>query len=420
MKVRVNAAHIKGELQTPPSKSHMQRVVAAALLSKQTSIIIHPGYSNDCKSALRIARQLGATVVYKNDTVEITGKQNNIQDTLDCGEAGLSIRMFSAIAALHHNEITLTGRGSLLERPMHFFEQSFPDFGITCNTNNGKLPIQVKGPMQAATAHVNGSVSSQYLTGLLMALATVDGDSLLHVKDLKSKPYIDLTLAVLNDFGVTITHNNYETFFIRGQQTYTGKKIEIEGDWSSASFPLVAAAIGGTIKMSLLKLDSKQADKNILNAIELAGAKVGLENGILTVSKDKLYAFHFDATDCPDLFPPLMVLASQCKGVSKIKGVTRLYHKESNRALVLRDEFSKVGVDITLKDDFMLVDGAKTLNSATIDAHNDHRIAMAACIIAVANAIEIQIIGAESVNKSYPDFYSDMKKIGYKHTVLET
>lgn len=419
MKVRVNAAHIIGHLQAPPSKSHMQRVVAAALLSNQKTTISHPGYSNDCKSALSIAEQLGAQIKKNNNSLEITGEQKQIQKTLDCGEAGLGIRMFSAIAALHDKEITLTGSGSLLNRPMDFFEQSFPSFGVICHTNNGKLPIQVKGPMQAATATINGQLSSQYLTGLLMALPVTDGDSILHVTQLKSKPYIDLTLAVLKDFGINITHNSYETFHIKGKQSYRGREVEIEGDWSGASFPLVAAAIGGSIKMSSLNTNSKQADRLILNAITLAGAKVSVDNKFVTVSKNQLNAFDFDATDCPDLFPPLMVLASQCNGETKIKGVSRLYHKESNRALVLRDEFSKMGVQIRLENDFMIIDGQKILKHTNIDAHNDHRIAMAACIISAVGSIEVEITGAESVAKSYPEFYNDMKKIGYQITVLE-
>lgn len=419
MKVQVNAGHIEGQLAAPPSKSHMQRVVAAAILSNGTTIITRPGYSNDCKSALGIAKQLGALVKTQDDLLEITGKQHPIKTHLDCGEAGLGIRMFSSIAALQTKEITLSGRGSLLSRPMHFFENTLPHFSVSCQSNDGKLPIKVKGPMQAGTAEVDGRLSSQYLSGLLMALPLAGGDSILHVKDLKSKPYIDLTIDVLKDFGVSIDHYNYKTFHIKGQQNYSARKIEIEGDWSSASFPLVAAAIGGQIKMTHLNTKSKQADRHILKAIDLAGAKLVVEKDTIHISHQDLNAFEFDATDCPDLFPPLLILASQCAGITKIKGVTRLYHKESNRALVLRDEFSKLGIKIRLDNDWMFVEGNSILNDATIDAHNDHRIAMAASIIAAAGNINVKIKDAESVAKSYPNFYDDMKKIGCQITVLQ-
>jgi 3-phosphoshikimate 1-carboxyvinyltransferase len=414
MIVTVEAKEINGALEASSSKSHIQRVLAAAALAQGKSSIHFFGNNADSMNALKIIQNIGAQVVDYDTIIEVTGKKQAIKPEWNCGESGLGIRMFSSIAALFDTEITLNGHGSLVTRPMHFFEEVFPQLGVQCTTNNGKLPITIKGPLQAGEITIDGSLSSQYLTGLLIALPLATGDSIVHVKELKSKPYIDLTLRVLQDFGIHITHNAYQTFHIPGKQSYQAREIDIEGDWSSASFPLVAAAIGGEVQIERLSVNSTQADKAILDAIRKAGALVEVNDNSVRVSHQALKAFEFDATDCPDLFPPLLVLAAKAKGQSKIHGVERLYHKESNRAIVLRDEFAKLGVSVKLDGDTMLIDGVEKLSDGVIHSHNDHRIAMAATILAAVSPCQIEIIKAECINKSYPEFYEDMKEIGFQ------
>jgi 3-phosphoshikimate 1-carboxyvinyltransferase len=213
---------LKGKVQAPASKSSMQRACAAALLSKGISVIKNPGFSNDDKAALQVIQDLGAVIekqadgsfkIFSNGVQPVTGKVN-------CGESGLGIRMFAPIIALSENEITINGEGSLLKRPMDFFDEILPFLGVTISSTNGKLPIQIKGPLNPATITIDGSLSSQFLTGLLMAYAGAKAAGVtIIVENLKSKPYIDLTLAVMKAFDLKLPeNNNYHEFYFSEKQ----------------------------------------------------------------------------------------------------------------------------------------------------------------------------------------------------------
>ena len=411
MNKTVRSSSIKGEVRAPASKSVMQRAVVAGLLSDGTTRLKYPSYCDDSLAALGIAEQLGATVTRKKTGVFIKGGFKPRGEVLNCGESGLGIRMFSSVAALHHSELILTGVGSLEKRPLFMLEEPLMDLGVKCETNKGFIPVRVNGPLQGGKTTVDGSISSQFLTGLLMALPVAKQDSEVKVLNLKSKPYIDLTIKVLFDFGIVVNHRNYEVFKIQGNQKYNAGEYEIEGDWSGAAFMLVAGALAGSVKVSGLKPDSKQADKAILKALEKTGAVVKTSGELVEVTHKNLESFEFDATDCPDLFPPLVALAAHCKGKTYIKGANRLRGKESDRASVLENEFKKLGVGIQLDGDQMVVCGGE-VSSGSIYSNNDHRIAMAAATIALNAKGGITVIDYECVTKSYPDFFQDFLTIG--------
>lgn len=412
MKKSVGPSPIKGTIKAPASKSMMQRAIAAALLAETPTRLLNPTYSDDSRAALSVIRRLGATVEEKEHEIRVhcPGGMKPTGEILHCGESGLSIRMFSSIAALCREELTLTGKGSLLKRPVSMIELPLKELGVEVTTSSGCPPLRVKGPLKGGTAHVDGSVSSQVLTGLLMALPKAPGDSQLYVKNLKSTPYIDMTLALLKAFGVEVEHTNYETFFIKGNQTYSIEEYEVEGDWSGASFLLVAGGVGGSVTVTNLDINSPQADRRIIDALKAAGANVKMYRNIVEVEKSELHSFHFDATHCPDLFPPLVVLACNCKGTSLIRGVERLIHKESNRAMVLQKEFTALGGVIRINGNQMEIDGKK-LKGGTIDSHNDHRIAMAGAVAAINAESEVTIRDYECVAKSYPRFFEDFSAI---------
>jgi 3-phosphoshikimate 1-carboxyvinyltransferase len=298
---------------------------------------------------------------------------------------------------------------------MDFFDEIFPKLGIRIQSNGGKLPLQIQGPLTPANVEVDGSLSSQFLTGLLMAYAAVDAkDVTITVKDLKSKPYIDLTLAVLNDFGWEVEQNNHETFYFPGRRQPLQGKVDyrVEGDWSGAAFLLVAGAIAGDITISGLDPLSTQADKAVLQAMMAAGVGMSVMPETIEIRKSKMKGYQFDATECPDLFPPLVALAAYAQGTTVISGAQRLTHKESNRALTLQEEFGKMGVRIELQDDLMVIHGGGGLKGATTHSHHDHRIAMAIVVAALGADGETEIHEAEAINKSYPDFYDDMRLLG--------
>ncbi|HMG83377.1 MAG TPA: 3-phosphoshikimate 1-carboxyvinyltransferase [Ferruginibacter sp.] len=411
MIVTVHPSNISGTIQAPTSKSSMQRACAAALLADAETIISNPGKSNDDLAAIDVIQKLGASVEIKNEELRIKNGVNAVDKEINCGEAGLGIRMFAPIAALNKNEITINGTGSLLTRPMNFFDEIFPQLGIKIQSNGGKLPIKIQGPLQPKNITIDGSLSSQFLTGLLFAYGkSATAPVTITVNNLKSKPYIDLTLQVMKHFGYDVVNNNYESFLIN-PKPLNPKPIHytVEGDWSGAAFLLVMGAVAGEITIKGLDVFSTQADKAILQALNMSKAKLSIEEKQIVVGPGKLQAFHFDATECPDLFPPLVALAAYCEGTTVIEGVRRLEHKESNRGLTLQEEFGKMDVNITLQDDLMLIKGGHGVTGATVHSHHDHRIAMA-CAVAGLKATGNTIIEeAEAINKSYPDFYEHLK-----------
>ncbi len=415
MIVKIRPSTLHGIIVAPASKSSMQRACAAALLCEGASEIINPGKSNDDFAALDVIQKLGARVVSNEDgslTIFSQGV-DPVDNEINCGESGLGIRMFTPIAALSNKAITISGTGSLQTRPMNFFDEIFPLLGIQIKSQQGRLPLQIQGPLQPADIEVDGSLSSQFLTGLLMAFgASVTKPVSIKVNGLKSKPYIDLTLQVMESFGRKVTHNNYEYFHLQPQTiNYEPQSYTVEGDWSGGAFLLVAGAIAGRISIKGLDISSTQADKAILQALQDSGCFLSIQKEGIEIGPAPLKAFHFDATDCPDLFPPLVALASYCEGTTTIEGVSRLAHKESNRAFTLQEEFAKLGVEIILQHDVMLVKGGQ-LNGATVHSRHDHRIAMACTVAALKANGEVAIEEAKAINKSYPDFYKHLQKLG--------
>jgi len=419
MIVTLQPSVLSGSLHAAASKSSMQRACAAALLRKGRTIIHNPGRSNDDKAAMDIITRLGATLQpgLNELMVDSQGVQP-VSNEINCGESGLSIRMFTPLVALSEKAITINGAGSLSTRPMDFFDEVLPQLGVRIQSQQGKLPLQVQGPVIPADITVDGSLSSQFLTGLLMAYAAAGAkDVSINVSNLKSRPYIDLTLHVMKQFGLPLPENRqYASFYFNGDSTVQASaeslQYTVEGDWSGAAFLLVAGAIAGNIVVKGLDVYSTQADKAVLQALMDCGAGISIEPQQISLRPLPLRAFHFNATDCPDLFPPLVALAACCKGTSSIEGASRLTHKESNRALTLQEEFAKMGIEITLQDDLMLVKGGTGIKAARVHSRHDHRIAMACAVAALKADGPTTIEEADAINKSYPDFYEHLQQLG--------
>lgn len=428
MEINIKPATIKGTVIAPASKSVMQRACAAALLRNGETIIHHYGRSDDDKAAISIIKQLGAEVTHIDGESLAIISSGNIKvkpgTVLDCGESGLSLRMFTPIAALSDQEILISVKGSLAKRPANFFEEILPQLGVVLSNPPDTFPISVKGPLRPQNIILDGSVTSQFLTGLLFAFSSTAEDEVnIETTSLKSKPYIDLTLNVMEEFKMNVpVHKDYKEFCFRRAEKVEEKKIlqySIEGDWSNAAFLLVAGAIAGNVTVKGLDVFTAQGDKKVLEALQDCGCRLSIQAEQIEVSNQSLKAFHFDATDCPDLFPPLAVLAACCSGTSVIEGVHRLAHKESNRAEALQQEFAKLGIGIDIQDDKMIIKGGSNIKAATLDSHNDHRIAMAGAILALRAEGEITISGAESVDKSYPDFYNDLSKLCNNNVTIQ-
>jgi len=424
MQVTISPSLLSGSVTAPASKSAMQRICAAALSTERKVTINNAGISNDDKAAIGILQHLGASVHWLNSTtlqLDCSHINTAAVSEVNCGESGLGIRMFTPILATYTSQITVMGMGSLLKRPMHFFDEILPLIAVKVQSNNGHLPLTIQGPLVPTDITVDGSLSSQFLTGMLLAFAkqlpnSKLGSVIISVTNLKSKPYIDLTLQIMEQFGLPIPVNYaYQRFqffnnnLAINQQPIT---VTVESDWSGGAFLLVAAAINGNLVVKGLDVNSTQADKAVLQALIDCGCRMSISDNEIAIEHLPLQPFHFNATDCPDLFPPLVALASYCKGKSVIEGVSRLAFKESNRALTLQQEFAKMGVEIILQDDLMIINGGNNLQGAIVSSCHDHRIAMA-CAVAATKAVgNTTILAADAIDKSYPNFYQHLQSIG--------
>jgi 3-phosphoshikimate 1-carboxyvinyltransferase len=417
----IQPSAVKGMVHAAASKSSMQRACAAALVQRGTTTLINAGTSNDDQAAIDVIQKLGAKVTALPGgklKIESNGV-NPALNEMNCGESGLGVRMFTPIAALSDKAITINGTGSLLTRPMNFFDEILPLLGVQIKTNNGKLPFHIHGPLKPASIEIDGSLSSQFLTGLLMAYAGSNAtDVSIKVIDLKSRPYIDLTLQVMRAFGMKLPENkNYREFYFNNEPHAVepaDRIYTVEGDWSGAAFLLVAGAVAGEVDVPGILNTSTQADKKIVDALLDAGADVSVRDNGVAVKRGKLEAFSFDATDCPDLFPPLVALAAHCKGITRIRGLRRLKHKESDRGVTLQEEFDKLSTRIDLHDDEMLVhgNGGVFVKNHILNSHHDHRIAMACAVACLHADFYAEIRNAEAINKSYPDFFAHLKSLG--------
>jgi 3-phosphoshikimate 1-carboxyvinyltransferase len=402
---------LKGNIKAPASKSMTQRAIAAGLLADGQSIIHNPSYCDDSLAAMSIAVGLGARIEPQVNELKIIGSAILKEPKLNCGESGLAIRMFSPIAALYPAEITMVGANSLKKRPMFMVEEALTQFGVKCTTTGGFLPLTIQGPIAGGRCEIDGSVSSQLLTGLLMALPLAARDSDIKVNNLKSKPYIDMTIQILKSFGITVENKGYSLFHIPGNQKYTPHSYTVEGDWSGGAFLLVAGAINGQLNVKGLRRDSMQSDMSIIKALEKAGAHMIIGEDQIDITKSELEAFEFNATESPDLFPPLVALASYCEGISCIKGVSRLIYKESDRAKTLKEEFGKMNVKIEISDDLMYVTGGRP-QKARVESHDDHRIAMALAVASLGATGKVSIRDSQCIAKSYPAFFDDLRNLG--------
>lgn len=416
MQAIIEPGKISGTITAPPSKSIKQRVCACALLYNGKTIINNPGTSADDKAALNIIQQLGAKVSYtENDVLEISSSSVQPTNTINCGESGLSARLFIPIAASTDQTTTILGEGSLLNRPMTEYTSILPQLGVTIRSENNTLPFEVTGPLQPKDITIDGSLSSQFLSGLLITFAFCATDKItITVDNLNSKPYIDLTLQVLGHFGKQVTNNDYRSFTItpvedNGEDIF----INIGGDWSAAAAMLVAGAIAGEVTIENINRESLQGDKAIVEVLKHTGTIVEEYEFSITVKQpETLSAFCYDATDTPDLFPVLSILAGACKGESTIKGIKRLIHKESNRIKSITDMLSGFGIFYSIHDNDLVIEGKEIFDYAIIDSHNDHRIVMAAAVAALRCKSRTTIHGMEAVNKSYPDFFAHLSSLG--------
>lgn len=394
-RIKINPAVLKGSVVLPPSKSVAHRALICSFLAGGGSVnpIIE---SNDMKATTGILNSL-----------------RNNEAVLNSIESGSTLRFMIPVAAALGREVTFVGEGSLLSRTIGEYQQLLPKHGVQIECN-GFLPARLSGRLKNGNYEVNGNVSSQYITGLLMALASLEGDSAVVLKTpLQSKPYVDMTVKVLDDYGVKIKETDFG-YLVKGGQTFKKMDYIVEGDWSHSAFFLSAGAIGGDVTALGLDINSTQGDKAIIDVLKAFGADIEIaENGI-TCRKSDLKGTDVDAENIPDLVPMIAVTASFAKGRTVIKNAERLRYKESNRIESVVNNLKLMGADVTETKDGMIINGGKRLHGAELKGYNDHRIVMAFSVAAANADGETIIDDMQSINKSYPSFFEDYMKIGGK------
>lgn len=410
MKKFINPSEISVVINAPASKSYAQRALIVSLLAAGDSTLKGFSLCDDTLAAIEVIRQLGANVSVEQDCCVVKSsfdRERYTPSIIECGESGLLSRMTIAVMSLYDRHTTVTGTGTLMNRSFETMERPLRELGAEILFNNGKLPAEINWGMKGGQTTIDGSAGSQALTALLMTLPLTPRGGDLFVIDLTSKPYIDMTIRLMDKFGVGVVREEYERFTVRENSRYTPTTYFIEGDWSSAATLLVAGALAGEATVHNLDIKSLQADRRIVDCFLSAGINLTIGHDSITTKRSNVEKFYFDATDCPDLIPSLVALATKADGVCAIKGVNRLSNKESNRAEVLRSEYAKVGITIELQEDTMLV----TPNEVTggeISSHGDHRIAMSLALAGLISRDGILIDGSESVEKSFPTFWDSL------------
>ena len=394
MNVLLKKGVLKGIISAPPSKSYSHRYLIASLLSNDKCEVSSLFFSDDIKATLSCVESFGGKYEILDDKVIIYGNNNNYinNPVFNCNESGSTLRFLIPIALSKYDNVTFVGTERLISRGIDIYEKIFNFQNIQIIKTN--TSINFKGKLKSGTFNVDGSISSQYITGLLFALPLLNGDSIINIiPPINSKEYIEMTLDVLNKFNIKYERNN-NTIKIFGNQKYIGINSTIEGDYSNSAFLDAFNYLSCNVKI------------NNLNPYSLQGDKVYIDY-FNKLNKDY---YELDISNCIDLGPVLFAFAALNHG-GKFTGTSRLKIKESNRDLAMKEELAKVGVEVIVNDNDVIVNKS-LLHKPLVpfDSHNDHRIVMALSLF--LTQFDIQINNANAINKSYPYYFKDLEKLG--------
>jgi len=419
MIARISKSDVWGTVDAPPSKSYTHRAIAIGSMGHYAKIT-KPLLSADTLATVAACRAFGADIKVNGDTVEIAGiigKPKTPEDVVDAKNSGTTLRICSSIAALADGATVFTGDHSLRKRPNGPLIKALNDLGAVCYSTRGtgSAPLVIHGIMKGGRISINGGISSQFISSLLISCPFAKNDTTIVIEgELKSRPYVEVTIEMLEKAGCRI-ETNFEEFHIACCQDYNLGEYRVPGDFSSASYPLAAAAVTGS-KVTVGNLfPSKQGDAAILEYLLDMGANVfwNEQNGTVTVGGGTLHGIDIDAGSTPDLVPTLAVLAACAEGTTHINNAEHVRYKETDRLHAMATELRKMGVSIEERQDGLTIEGGK-LKGAAVDGYDDHRIVMSLAIAGLVAEGPTTITTAESVDISYPAFFADLKKLGAK------
>ncbi len=416
--MRITPSPLCGEITLPPSKSYAHRAIICAALSGGVCDISPIIDSDDMRATIGVISALGAKCTITNDVLHIDAtdifKTDNI--SVDFLESGSTMRFLIPVIASAGISANCIGRGRLPERTIEVYTDLFKNHGACIS--NTHLPIDISGKLECGVYEIRGDISSQFITGLLLALPTLDGDSeIVLTTHLESKGYIDITLDCMKRFGVEIkqTENGY---FIKGNQKYVPLNMNVESDWSQAAFFFCAGALCGDVTIKNLNLNSTQGDKKVLDVFKSFSALIEENENYIRIKKSSLSAIEIDVSNIPDMVPAIAVAAARACGVTKITGASRLRLKESDRIESVVNNLLSMGIKAEELPDGMIIHGGVP-HGAKINCYNDHRIAMAFSILASVAQEESVLEGYSCVKKSYPAFFEDFVSLGGVADVID-
>ncbi|HZJ77527.1 MAG TPA: 3-phosphoshikimate 1-carboxyvinyltransferase [Clostridia bacterium] len=418
MDIVIEPSSLCGEIGAIASKSDAHRVlICASLAEKTVHVKMQKNTSKDIQATIACIKAMGAQVETLENKYIITSGKPVEGYTLDCGESGTTLRLLLPVAAVMGREFTAVGHGRLPQRPMSHLVSAMNENG--CEIDSDYLPIRVSEKLKSGIFKLPGNISSQYISGLLIALPMLEGDSrIVLTTKLNSVGYVNMTIDTLKQFNIDIKRTN-DGFYIKGGQKYRAdKEIEVQGDWSNSAFWLTVGAISGRITVNSLPKVSSQGDREIVRILDEMGAKVKTKVNSVSVCRTQLDSISLDAEDIPDLVPVVAVAMAVANGESTIYNISRLRLKESDRVHTVACMLNALGAEVEEKDNALVIKGKNKLSGGDVDSFNDHRIAMAAAVASTVCKNKVTITNAQAVEKSYPDFFNHFKTLGGKINVI--
>lgn len=422
--LRISPAELRGQITLPPSKSMAHRAIIAACLSQGQSIINNVQMSDDIIATIAGMESFGAGITKEETdsnyrlTIQGIEVQGSKEDRLiDANESGSTLRFLIPISSLFEGASNFVGRGQLGVRPLDIYQNIYEEQGLRYDASPPPvLDLTVEGRLQADSYEMPGDVSSQFITGLLYTLPLLEGDSSIQITSpLESVGYLDLTLAMLDKFGIQVDWNREEQLLqVPGNQSFQAQNYTVEGDYSQSAFFLGAAALGNPVKSYGLNLDSKQGDKAVLDILDQLGAPVKQVDDYLTVENPQLKGGGtIDGSQCPDIIPMVALVAALSPGYTEIINLHRLRIKECDRLQATRDELTALGADIEIEEDSLHIHGVESLKGGVqVWSHKDHRMAMMLAIASTVCEDDIILTDSECVAKSYPNFWEEFERLG--------
>lgn len=413
--LKITPHQLSGTVEIPPSKSMAHRAIICASLASKISRIDHIEYSQDVLATIHAMEALGTKIEKHEDYVIIDGSTTytNQEVLIDCKESGSTLRFMIPISIVCQAKVKFIGEGNLGKRPLNVFYDIFDRQEIDYHYHQDVLDLSIEGKLKADVFHIPGNISSQFISGLLFALPLLKKDSkIILTSPLESKGYIDLTLQMLEYYGIHIENHDYQIFDIQGGQTYQSKDYYVEADYSQAAFYLVAGALNNDVVLKGLNLNSLQADKEVLEILARMNASIIQTDEGLSIKASALQATDIDGSQCPDVIPILSLACVFANGTSTIYNASRLRIKECDRLKAICQELNRLGANIIEKEDGLVITGLTSLHGSSVSSWNDHRIAMTLAIASTKLKEALIVDNKDCVKKSYPSFWQDFVKLG--------